>query len=269
MIIATSSSNMRGIIVLLLVCSTTLTVFGKPLSQSSEDKLSPAESHEVEQFVRVFNKRLRLSRDVTPFQTEPLASEMLDGVLLDKDDSIPVSKDLISRSNLRELRQFWIATLSLAYLSDLYIYTRMSVNGVRTYELPPAQQYPPNVAPIMKRNPMLSKWWKASDSDWSDQRVKTIEQVGSLTSTYQKTASLMRARFKAHPPEQTRQYRQNIAYLSKHLGIMRVNTCNGEKDCDRLPLHTKTITVNVPVLTLMLARIDGQLKLLAIGKIDD
>lgn len=260
---------MRALIVLLLVFSTTLIALGKRPSQTPEDQLSPGESREVEQFVREFNKRLRLTRDLAPLQTEPLASEMLDRVLLDKDDSIPVSKDLISRSNLRELRQFWIATLNLAYLSDLYIYTRMSVNGVRTYELPPAQQYPPNVARTMKRNPMLSKWWKAYDSDWSDQRVKTIEQVRSLTSTYQKAASLMRARFKAHPLEQTHQYRKNIVYLSKYLRVVRVKTCDKEKDCYGLPLHTKIITVNVPALTLMLAWMDGQLKILVIGKIDD
>jgi len=79
----------------------------------------------------------------------------------------------------------------------------------------------------------------------------------------------MRARFKAHPPEQTSEYRKNIVYLSKYLRVVGVNTCNSEKACAGLPLHTEMITVNIPVLTLMLARIDGRLKILAIGKIDD
>jgi len=121
----------------------------------------------------------------------------------------------------------------------------------------------------MKRNPILSKWGEENDSDSSRQIAKSIEQLRGLTSTYQRAATLMRARFKGHPPEQTRQYRRNIAYLSKHLGVVRVSTCNREKDCLGLPLHTKTITVNIPALTLMLARIDGQLKILVIGKIDD
>jgi hypothetical protein len=261
---------MRAVIVLLLVFSTTLIGLGKPPSQTPEDQLSPNESQEVDQFVREFNKRLRLTRDLTPFQTEPLAREMSDKVLLDKGFSKPVSKDLISRSNLKELRRLWIAMLNLGYLSELYIYARTSVKGLgRTSELPLAQQYPSDVVRLMKRNPLLSKWLEENDSDSSEQIAKTIEQLRSLTSTYQKAATLMRARFKAHPPEQTRQYRQNIAYLSKHLGVVRISTCNSEKDCAGLPLHTKTITVNIPALTLMLVRIDGQLKILVIGKIDD
>jgi hypothetical protein len=261
---------MRALILLFLLSFTALGAVDKSPTQTPDDQLSPGESREVEEFVRAFNKRLRLTRDLTPFQTEPPASEMLDKVLLDKDDSLPlVSSDLISRSNLRELRQFWIATLNLAYLSELYVYTRMSVKGIRTYELPHAQQYPPNVARLMKRNPILSKWWKEYDSDSSDQIAKTIEQLRRLTSTYQKAASLMRARFKAHPPEQTVQYRKNIGYLSEYLKAVDVDTCKSEEDCPGLQLHTKTITVNVPVLTLMLARIDGQLKILVIGKIDD
>lgn len=261
---------MRALIVLLLVSSTTLAVVGRPLSQTSEKRLSAGESQEVERFVQTFSNRLRLTRDLSPFLTEPPASSVLDKVLLDKDDSLPlVSQDLISRGNLNELRRFWIATLNLAYLSELYVYAKMSVEGLRTYELPHAQQYPPNVARLMQRNPILSKWWKKYDSDSSEQMSANIEQLQGLTSTFQKAATLIRARFKAHPPEQTARYRKNIASLSDYMKMIDVDICDTEQDCAGLPLHTKTITVNIPVLTLTLARIDGQLKILAIGKIDD
>ncbi len=258
---------MQALIALLLISSTTLTVLGRPPSQTPQTKLSPGESQEVEQFVWAFNKRLRRTRDLTPFLTEPLAGKMIDRLFQEKENSPPlVSQELISERNLSELRKFWIATSNLAYLSELYVYTKLSVNGVRIYELPHRQQYPPNVARLMKRNPILSKWWEESDSDSSRQVAKTIEQVRSLTTTFQEAASLMRARFKAHPPEQTHQYRQNIVYLSKYLKVVNVDTCKSEKDCAGLPLHTRTITVNIPALTLVLVRMDGQLKILVIGQ---
>jgi len=262
---------MRALISVLLVFSTTLTVIGKPRSQASDKELSAGESQEVEQFIQAFSKRLRLTRDLSLFMAEPLARATLAKLLLDEKDSyLPfVSQNLVSPANVNELTEFWIAGLNLAYLSELYIYTRMSVQGIRTYELTHARQYPPNVARLMKCNSILSKSWKEYDSDSSDQIAKTIEQLRGVTSTYQKAANLMRARFKAHPPERTVQYRQNIVYLSKYLKVVDVDTCDSEKDCAGLPLHTKTITVNIPVLTLMLARIDGQLRILVIGKIDD
>lgn len=243
---------------------------GKPSSQAPEDQLSPSEAQEVKQFVRTFSERLRNARDLTPFLTEPPASTILDKVLLDKEDSLPlVNQDLISKGNLDELRRFWIASSNLAYLSELYVYTKLNVKGVRIYELPHERQYPPTVARLLKRNPIVSKSWKQSDSDSSEQIAESIEQLRSLTSTFQKATSLMRTYFKAHRPERTARYRNNIASVSDYLKVIRVHTCTNEENCAGLPLHTKTIYVNIPVLTLMLARIDGQLKILVIGIIDD
>jgi hypothetical protein len=262
---------MPALISVLLVFSTTLAVTGSPRSQTSNKELSARETQEVERFVQTFGKRLSLTRDLSPFLTEPIAStKTLDKVLLDKEDSLPfVSHDLISMGNIIELRRFWIAWSNLAYLSELYVYSRMSVIGLRIYELPHAKQYPPKVERVMRRNPILSKWWEKYDSDSSEQIAKSIEQVRGLTSTFQKAASLMRARFKAHPPEQTARYRKNVASLFDYMKMIDVDTCDTEQDCAGLPLHTKMITVNTPILTLMLARIDGRLRILIVGIIDD
>jgi hypothetical protein len=258
------------LLILLLTSSISLTGYCKARTQTSDEQLSVSESLEIRQFVRTFGSKLRNTRDLTPFLTEPPASTLLDTLLLDRNDSLPLVSDvLISRSNLKELREFWIATVNLAYLSELYVYTRTSVKGIRTYELPHEQQYPPAVVRLMKRNPILSKWWQQYDSDSPEQTARTIEQLRDLTATFQKAGTLMRARFKAHPPELTVQYRKNIAYLSKYLRVVNVDGCNSVDDCAGLPLHTKTITVNIPVLTLMLARIDGQLKILVISIIGD
>jgi hypothetical protein len=259
---------MRVLILLALILSTSFAVIGRTRLQTREDKLSPRESLEVKHFIRILNGRLRRSRDLRPFLTEPLASTWLDKILLEKDSLIPlVSRELISQRNVGNLRDFWIATSNLAYLSELYLYTKRDVYGIRTYELPLDEQYPPSVARLIKRNPNLLKWWSNRDSP--DVAADSVEQLRGLTRTFQDAASLMRGLFKAHPPERTRRYRKNIAAQADYLGVTHVSTCETEENCSGLPLHTKTISVNVPVLTLMLAWVDGQLQIMAIGIIND
>jgi len=262
---------MRVLTAGLLVASIALTVAAAPISQTPGDQLSPRESEEVDQFVRGFNKRIARTHDLTPFLTEPLASKLLDKVLLDKDDVIlPIDHRLVSQRNLFELRHFWIAMSNLAYLSDLYVYTRMSVNGVRTYELPPSKQYPRPVLRRLKRDSIMANWWRHRDSNSSsDKVVESIVQLRQLRRTFERAVILMRAYFRTHPPEHNSKYQQNLADLSRYLKVVNVSECDSKPDCAILPFHTKTVTVNVPVLTLMLAWIDGKLTVLTVGMVDD
>lgn len=263
--------SIRSILVLFLVLSLSCFANGKPRLQTPDEQLSLEESKDVKQFVRRFSSQLRITRDLTPFLTEPLASKMLDKLLLDQKDSVLpwVSSNLISAGNLNELREFWIASVNLAYLSELYVYTRFSVRGTRTHELPHEQQYPPGVVRLLKRNLIVSEAWKDSDSDSADQVAHNIEQLRALIGTLQKGAIGMRAYFKAHPPERTAHYRNNIRYLSRHFTVRNVHTCSNQEDCGGLPLNTRYVDVNIPVLTLMLVWINGQPKILVIGIIDD
>ncbi len=262
---------MRALISLAVIPSIVLAAIGTPKSQAQSAKLSADESKQVEGFVRAFNIRLRRSRDLKPFLTEPLASDFLGRVLLDKDDTIPrLSEALISQDNLSDLRRLWIAMSNLAYLSELYVYTTMSVKGVRISELPHAKQYPLAVVRLLQRDPLLVKWWDETESNASDNVIQDAAQLEQLTRTLEKGVVLMRGYFRTHPPELTRQYRKNIVYLSKYyLKTIYVSWCETEAECATLPLHTKTVTINVPVLTLVLAWINGGLKILTVGIIDD
>lgn len=261
---------MRALISLLVVPSMVLAVIGRPISQSQSIKLSADESKQVKQFVRAFTRRIRHSRDLEPFLTEPPASDVIDKILLDKENCLPaVSATLIAQANLRDLRQFWIATTNLAYLSELYVYATMSVKGVRTYELPLEKQYPPSIVRMLKRDPLIVKLLRASDANTSDDFIQEAAQLRELTKALDQAGVLMRRYFRTQPPEQTREYSRNIAYFSRYSNVLTALSCDTEAECPGLPLHTRTVTVKVAVLTLMLGWVNGELKILAIGIIDD
>lgn len=254
----------------LLLGVLTVSASAKPLYQTADDKLSVDESKQVEQFVRRFNRRLRLTRDLTPFILEPKSREFVDRFLLDKDDPIaPLNQDLIEARNLLQLRRCWIAMLNLSYLSDLYVYTTMSIEGIRTYDLPHEQTYPPSVLRLLKSDPIVLKVWKESESGSSDGSVRSLKQLRQLTSTFKDAAARMRVYFRTHPPERDPEYRKNLKYLSGNFKVVYVNTCKTQDDCGVLPLNTKSVTLNVPVLTLVLGWINGKLSIVGLGIVDD
>jgi hypothetical protein len=118
----------------------------------------------------------------------------------------------------------------------------------------------------MERNPTLKKWWKTQDSK---NRVTTAAEFYSLINTFDEAAVLMRAYFRRHPPERTPIYKQNLAYIDSFLDEIFVDTCDSEEDCAGLPLRTQTIRVNLPVLQLLLVRLNGRLQVLYIGLHND
>jgi hypothetical protein len=239
---------------------------GVSLCQATDEKLSASEEREIREFARRFSEQLQVTRNLTPFLNKPLASTMWDKVLTDTDDPIGlIKRDVALKVSRNELRQFYLAMLNIGYLSDLYIYSKFSLEKTRIRDLPPEQQYPSNVFRLMKSNPTLAKWWKESDSDEPEKIVESVGQLRSLVDTWQRAAVLMRQYFRKHPPERTAKYQKNLSYLASYLKEIRVDTCDSEENCAGLPLNTQTINVNLPVLVLMLARINGRLEILMVG----
>jgi hypothetical protein len=116
----------------------------------------------------------------------------------------------------------------------------------------------------------MADWWRHQDSNSPpDEVVKSIAQLRQLTRTFERAVILMRAYFRIHRPESNSKYQKNLADLSRYLKVVNVSECDSKAECATLPLHTKTVTVNVPVLTLMLAWIDGKLTVLTVGILDD
>ena len=255
---------------LLLILSTLAPIPLNGSHQENDQKLSATEEQEVREFARRFAADLEKTRDLTPYLNKPPASNFFYKAITDPDDSVGiVDKDVASKVGSYQLRHFYIALWNIAYLSESYIYCRFLLQKTSVRDLSPQQQYPGHVLKLMKRNPTLRKWWRNIDSSFSENRVTTVAQFYSLLNTFNEAANLMRTYFRRHPPESTAIYKQNLTYLGPFLNEIAVDTCNSEHDCAGLPLRTKTIRVNLPVVKLVLVRLDGRLQVLLVGLHDD
>jgi len=234
--------------------------------QSDDEKLTPNEEQEIKSFVKQFAATIKKTRDLTPFVNTTPASDLMDKVLHDPNDSVGlIDYTLGSRVGRYQLRRFNIAMLNLGYLSELYVYTRFLVKETPIRDLRPAQQYPPNVIRTMKRNALINKWWATKDLDDSDAVLTTVAQFRSMLRTFEQAAALMRVYFRNHPPEQAAVYKRNLIDLEPFLKEIAVERCSTEQSCAGLPLHTQEIKLKLHVLDLSLVRLNGQLKFLMIG----
>lgn len=254
----------------LLILSTLVSIPVNGSHQENNQKLSASEEQEVREFARRLAAHVEKTRDLSPYFDNPPASDFFYRAITDPDDSVGiVDKEVVSKVGTYQLRRFYIALWNIAYLSESYIYGRFLLQKTSVRDLSRQEQYPVHVARFMRRNPTIKRWWRDIDSSDSERRVTTVVQFYSLLNTYNDAAILMRVYFRRHPPESTAIYKQNVTYLGPFLNEIAVDTCNSEKECGGLPLRTQTIKVNLPVIQLLLVRLDGRLQVLLVGLHND
>jgi hypothetical protein len=236
--------------------------------QESNQKLSAHEEQEVREFAKRLATDIEKTRDLTPYLSKPPASTLLYKAIADPNDSDElVNTDVARKVGSYQLCRFYIALWNIAYLSESYIYSRFLLQKTDVRDLSPLQQYPVHVVKFMERNPTIKKWSHDSDSSGSEHHVTTVSQFYSLLRIYNAAVVLMRAHFRRHPPESTSIYKQNLSYLRAFLNEITVDIC--EQNCVGLPVRAQIIKANLPVLQLLLVRVNGRLQVLLIGLHDD
>jgi hypothetical protein len=230
---------------------------------AQENKLSVKEEQEVREFARRVAANIEKTHDLTRYLNKPPARSFFDKGINPNDSVDFVDKDVARKVGSHELGRFYIVLWNLAYLSELYVFSRFLVEKTAVRDLLPQQQYPDHVVRFLERNPTIKKWWKTVVD--SEKQITTVVQFYSILNTYQRATALMRAYFKRQPPERTAIYKQNLTYLRAFLNEISVDTCETEQDCAGLPLGTRTITTNLPVLQLYLVKLNGRLQVLLIG----
>lgn len=243
---------------LTLVCLVSLSFAG----QASSEKLGAVEEQQVNIFVKSFSTRISRTRDLTPYLTTPAAKIILHTVF---EDGETLSPELLARTRQEDLERFYVAMINLSYLSELYVYSRVYLKNGGLREVPHEQQYPLHVYQSLRRNETVAAWWV---HDSSQEPLKTIDQLRGLTNSFERAAAMMRTHFNAHPPEQTRMYRTNLSWLKPQLRPLRVTHCDSKEGCAGFPIHSQFIDVELPLLSLMLVRMEGKLQVLMVGLLE-
>jgi hypothetical protein len=235
-------------------------------AQENNQKLSVKEEQEVREFARRVAANIEKTRDLTRYFNKSPARSFFNKAIADPNDSDDfVDKNVARKVGSHELRRFYIVLWNLAYLSESYVFSRFLVEKTAVRDLLPQQQYPHHVVRFLERNPTVKEWWKTVDSSDSEKQITTVVQFYSILNTFQNATVLMRAYFKRRPPERMAIYKQNLTHLRAFLNEISVDTCESEQNCAGLPLGTRTIRTNLPVLQLSLVKLNGRLQVLHIG----
>jgi hypothetical protein len=227
-----------------------------------QEKLSAIDEQEVRSLVKSFNHHILRTRDLTPYLSTPSVNVMANAWFADND---LVSHELLAKTKPDELRRFFVAMTNLSYLSTLYLYSRLYVKIGGFEEFPPRQQYPPAVFRLLRRNPVVSAWWAP---DRFSKPMTSVQQLRALTSTFEMAAAMLRHYIKSHPPEQTRMYRRNLAWLEPLLKAPEIETCDTTEKCAPYPVHSQFVSVQLPVVELVLVRTNGKFEITAIGLLE-
>ena len=228
----------------------------------SQEKLSVVDEREVRTLVRSFNHHILRTRNLTPYFNTRSADLMANAWFTDND---LLSHDLLARTKPDELRRFFIAMTNLSYLSTLYIYRRVYVKTGGFEEFPPRQQYPPHVFRLLRRNPTITDWWEPHRFS---KPMTSAEQLRALTSSFEIATAMLRRYVKSHPPEQTRMYRRNLAWLKPLLKAPEIETCETTEQCAPYPVHSQFVNVQLPIVELVLVRTNGKFEIIAVGVLE-
>ena len=230
--------------------------------QSPDEQLAPADEAEVKRLAESFGTQIQRTRDLTPYLKTPAATRVAKAWF---EDSDLISRDLVPKMRTDDLQRFYFSMTNIAYLSQLYIYTQVYLKNMGVRDVPFGKQYPPNVVQFLKKNPMLRDW--RSPNKFSEP-MKTVTQVGDLTRTFERASTMMRSYFRVHPPELSRMYRRNLAWIQPQLKGIKVESCDSKNNCLGYPAHSQFIVVELPVLELHLVRSNGKLDILVIGLLE-
>jgi hypothetical protein len=232
------------------------------ICQSPDEKLAPADKAEVMRLAESFSAQIHRTRDLTPYLKTPAATSIAKAWF---EDSDLISHDLVPRMRPDDLQRFYFSLTNIAYLSQLYIYTQVYLKNMGVRDVPRGKQYPSNVVRFLKNNPTTRAW---SAPDEFSEPMSTALQVRNLTRTFERASTMMRYYFRAHPPERTRMYRKNLAWIQPQLKRIKVESCDSKNNCLGYPAHSQFIVVELPVLELHLVRANGKLDILVIGLLE-
>jgi hypothetical protein len=230
--------------------------------QTPDDKLAPADEAEVKRFAQSFSAQIQRTRDLAPYLKGPTATRIAKSWF---EDSDLISHDLVPKMRTDDLQRFDISMTNIAYLSQLYIYTRVYLKKMGVRDVPFGKQYPPAVVQFLKKNRMMRDW--RSPNKFSGP-MKTVAQVRDLTHSFERASTMMRNYFRVHPPELTRMYLRNLAWIQPQLKDFKVESCDSQDKCLGYPVHSQFIVVELPVLELHIVRANGKLDILVIGLLE-
>ena len=256
---------MKFRVVVLLFVFLLLTV-ETAVAQVTSDRLTQSEARETRRIARLFSRRLLETKNIQPLLPEFFASNFLDGYFHDSNNWLFfLDRDAARRFSRSDVERYYVAQINWLYLHDLYFYSRHSSTedwGDATGEEMVERTLPPDVLRLVTSNPyFIAASRPNGEVDESAMMIRNVEQLRSTAETMERAGALLRSHANRIRAGRTRQYQSSLADWRERFNHYQpwLRVCT--ESCLGLPEGTRLITVNVPSLQLVMANINGQMKI--------
>jgi hypothetical protein len=219
-------------------------------------KLTPEELRETLAVADLFIKRFRESRDMSPIIKQMFARGFDRFIAADSSWAglVGLPFPLIEHLNQSERVRCYSAHFSIEYIMRLYLFGKVPLDSKSTE--PSGSILPPEVVRFFESNrpPEIE--------------VRTEEEARRTLAIFERTVTFLRNHLVASPPEETDQFKRNLAAFEKHLddpenNVGRPKLRISGQEVAGYPAGTRLIVLEIPFhVALLLVREDGELKIL-------
>jgi hypothetical protein len=230
--------------------------------ESASPKLSPEERREALATADLFIKLFRDSRDLDPVIKKLFAKGFERFIAGDSSWAglVGLAFPLVEHLNQTERVRCYSAQFSIEYIIRLYSAGKVSLDSMGKDRS--ASVFPPDVVKFLESN-------QPPESE-----VKTSEEARRTLAIIERAVSFLRDHLASFPPEETDQFKRNLAAFEKHLddpdnNLGRPVLRTSNEEVAGYPAGTRLIVMEIPFhVGLLLVREDGELKVLfAISRI--
>jgi len=224
--------------------------------KAAAPKLSPEELREADAVADLFIRRFRESREMGPTITQMFASGF--DRFLAGDSSwaglVGLPFPLIEHLNQAERVRCYKANFSIEYIMRLYLFAKVPLDSQSIERA--GSILPPEVVRFFESNqpPQVE--------------IRTNEEARRTLAIYERTVPFLRDHLISSPPEETDQFKRNLAAFEKHLddpgnNLGRPVLRTPNREVAGYPAGTRLIAMEIPFhIGLLLVREGGQLKVL-------
>lgn len=269
---------MKYLIVLIGLIIAVAMLAGAPaftIAMQGEDHISKTEEQETLRIAQLFLQRFEQTRDINPILDEMFVADFSDRLLTEPGELsyiFDIEPELAPKIKPAEFRRFYAAMLNEVYLGGLYILSKYPPESFES--LNEKEVWPPDIWKLLVSNSYLAHIFneEAEETTASERTISNLEQLRSITDTVEKVNALMRKYVDRSRAGQTRHYRENLMDLKQRFEgcWMKPGVWICDRNCFGFPKGTRLFYICVPPLIhLILARVDGEMKIVAAMIIGD
>jgi len=169
-----------------------------------------------------------------------------------------LNRDTAARLSRQELQRFYMALMNAGYLSSLYLISQIPIDAEDPG--PVEKLLPPDVLQLVRNHPYTAQYKTiAGDPDFFGENLDSVERVRTYTDLLEKINALLREHVKTVKASDSKEWKDMIEHWNLFQPKARVCAVN----CLELPAGTTIFEVNVPVFTLQVAEVNGNLKVIS------